>query len=160
MAKIKQHELRAYVKPADYRKIEQEAAARGGLSLSSTVRACLQEYLALKEELASSMNNAGQLGDEHSGKIIHTLLSRTEERVAATIEKLEERISDLSDQMMVMTAMIDRMYLGIMQHLPELPTELNDAAVASSKRRHQKWVKSTEKLIMVGGESHLLQEAE
>jgi NurA-like 5'-3' nuclease len=149
MAKIKQHELRAYVKPVDYKKIEQEAAARG-LSLSRTVRNCLMEYISLKEELASSMTNVGVLGDEQTGKIIHTLLARTEERVAATIQKMEERISGLSDQMLVMTAMIDRMYMGIMQHLPELPVELNEAAVASSKRRHQKWVKATEKLIISG----------
>jgi hypothetical protein len=149
MAKLKQHELRAYVKPQEYKRMEQEAQARG-LSLSRTVRICLMEYLKLKEELASSMNNAGELGDEHTGKIIHTLLSRTEERVAATIQKMEDRVSCLFDQMLVMTAMLDRMYLSVMQHLPELPAEMSEAAVASSKRRHDKWLKATKRLIDTG----------
>ncbi len=93
------------------------------------------------------MTDDSQLGDEHTGKIIHTLLSRTEERIASTIQRLENRISELFDQNVVLTAMIDRMYLGIMQHLPELPAEVGEAAIASSKRRHEKWVKSAEKLI-------------
>lgn len=146
MSKIKQHELRAYVKPEEFQLMERESTARR-LSLSRTVRVCLMEYLKLKEELATAMTDEGQLGDGHSGKIIHTLLARTEERVAATIQKLEGRISELYDQNLVMTAMMDRMYLGIMQHLPELPAEISEAAIASSRRRHEKWLKSTEKLI-------------
>jgi hypothetical protein len=149
MARIKQHELRAYVNPAEYKRMEQEAKARG-LSLSRTVKVCLAEYLKIKEELASSMSEAGTLGEDHTGKIIHTLLSRTEERVAATIQKVEDRVSLLYDHLLVVTAMLDRMYLGVMQHLPELPAEMNDAAIASSKRRHEKWIKATKKLIDSG----------
>jgi hypothetical protein len=149
MAKIKQHELRAYVKPNEFQRMKHESHARG-LSLSRTVRVCLMEYLNLKEELATSMTNAGQLGEEHTGKIIHTLLARTEERIAATIQKVEDRISDTFDQMLIMTAMLDRLYLGIMQHLPELPPEVGEAAIASSKRRHEKWLKATERLIQSG----------
>jgi hypothetical protein len=150
MAKIKQYELRSYVKPAEYKRIEQEAAARGGLSVSRTVRNCLLEYLSLKEELATAMTDAGKPGEEQTGRIIHTLLARTEERIGAAIEGVEERISGVHDQITILTAMLDRMYVGIMQHLPELPPELSEAAVASSKRRYEKWVKATEKMIMTG----------
>ena len=149
MAKIKQHELRAYVKPDEYQRMERESHARG-LSLSRTVRVCLLEYMKIKEELASSMSMAGELGDDHTGKIIHTLLARTEERIASTVQKLDDRMSEMFDQMVIMTAMIDRMYLGFMQHLPELPAEVGEAAIASSRRRHEKWIKATEKLIQSG----------
>jgi hypothetical protein len=149
MARIKQHELRAYVNSTEYKRMEQEAKGRG-LSLSRTVRVCLLEYLKIKEELASSMSDVGALGEEHTGKIIHTLLSRTEERVAATIQKVEDRVSLLYDHLLVVTAMLDRMYLGVMQHLPELPAEMSEAAIASSKRRHEKWIKATQRLLNEG----------
>jgi hypothetical protein len=149
MVKLKQHELRAYVKPGDFKKVEQEAAARG-LSVSRTVRNCLLEYLNLRKELATAMTDTGKLGDEQTGQIIHTLLARTEERIGITIQGIEERISGLFDQMQVVTAMLDRMYIGMMQHLPELPPELSEAAIASSKRRYTKWLKATEKLIASG----------
>lgn len=147
MAKIKKHELRSYVSAEDYKRIEQESATRN-MSISNTVKTCLSEYLNLKKELATSLEDCGSLGDDQSGKIIHTLLMRTEERVAATIERLEERIGYVSEQVTVLTAMIDRMYLGIMAHLPELPPELNEAAMASSKRRHKKWLDATEKMVV------------
>ncbi len=148
MAHLKKHELRAYVTQAEYKRMERESVARNA-SLSNTVKSCLLEYLNLKEELATTLTDSGTLGDEQSGKIIHTLLMRTEERVAATIERLEERISYVSDQVNLLTAMVDRMYLGIMAHLPELPPELNESAGASSKRRHKKWLEATEKMLVV-----------
>ena len=77
--------------------IERESSARR-LSLSRTVRVCLLEYLKLKEELATSMTDDSKLGDEHTGKIIYTLLSRTEERIASTIQKLENRISEYGNR--------------------------------------------------------------
>ena len=48
-----------------------------------------------------------------------------------------------------MTAMIDRLYLGITQHLPEVPEELAESAVAGAKRRHRKWMTAIEKLLNV-----------
>jgi hypothetical protein len=133
MAKLKFHELRAYVKPEDYRRLEKEASVRG-LSLSKTVRHCLMEYLNLRQELATAIEQPGKAGDEHTGTIIHTLLARTEERLAATIERQEDRLRQLQDQLLIMTAMIDRLYLGIMQHMPEIPLALAEGTVAGAKR--------------------------
>lgn len=146
MAKLKKCEFRAYVTPEDYKLLERESISRK-LSVSKTARDCLIEYFNLREELATTLQEPGKAGDNHTGKIIHTLLARTEERIAATIEKLEERISQLHDQNLLLTAMVDRMYMGLMQHLPEIPAEIADGVVASAKRRHAVWLKTVEKLI-------------
>lgn len=148
MTKLKRYELRAYVTPEEYQKLQKEMSSRGrDASMSKTVRDCLMEYLGIREELATAITEPGKPGDEHTGKVIHTLLARTEERLAATIERQEERISELHDQMMVMTAMMDRLYVGVMQHLPEMPAELAEGAVASANRRHRKWLDAVEKLL-------------
>lgn len=147
MAKLrKKPEFRAYVSPDDHKRLEREAISRG-VSLSKAARDCLMEYLHLREELATSLEEPGKAGEGHTGKIIHTLLARTEERIAATIEQLEDKISKLHDQNVVLTAMIDRLYMGLMQHLPEVPVDLAEGVVASAKRRHGLWLKMIEKLI-------------
>lgn len=146
MSKIRKYEFRAYVNAADHKRLEREAISRKQ-SISKTTRDCLIEYFNLREELATSMETPGKPGEDHTGKIIHTLLARTEERIAMTIEKLEERVSQLHDQNLLLTAMIDRMYMGLMQHLPEIPKEMKEGVVASSKRRHAVWLKTVEKLV-------------
>lgn len=149
MENIQKHELRAYVKATEYKRIEKEAVSRG-LSVSKTVRDCLTEYLNLRQKLATAVEKPGRAGEEHSGTIILTLLARTEERLAATIENQAEHTRQLQDQVCVITAMIDRLYLGIMQHLPEIPDNIADGAVAGAKRRHRKWMSAIEKLLAEG----------
>lgn len=149
MIKLKHHELRAYVSIADYQQLEQEATTRG-LSLSKTVRDCLREYFALRREMATAVKIPGQAGEEHTGAIIHTLLARTEERIACAIDRQAERISILEDQLLIQTAMLDRLYLGMMQHLPEVPESLAAGALSSAKRRHRKWMEAVQKLLDEG----------
>lgn len=151
MTKLKYHELRAYVGVEDYRQLEQEATHRG-LSISKTIRDCLKEYLALRREMATAVKVPGKSGEEHTGVIIHTLLARTEERVASAIDRQAERISMLEDQLLIQTAMLDRFYLGMMQHLPEVPESLAEGSIASAKRRHHKWMQAVQKLLDEGDE--------
>jgi hypothetical protein len=146
MTKLLKHELRTFVNREDYKRVEREAGTRRA-SVAKTVRDCLTEYFNLREELATAMTEPGKAGEEHSGKIIHTLLARTEERIAVTIERLEERISQLYDQNLILTAMLDRLYLGVMIHLPEVPKDLADGALASANRRHMNWLKAVEKIL-------------
>lgn len=152
MTKLKNHDVHIYLEYQDHRWLEDEAQNRR-LSLSKTARDCLSEYACLRRELATALEHPGQAGDQQEGTIIHTLLVRTEERLAATIEQQTKRISELQDQLLVLTSMIDRMYLGIMQHLPEVPNELAKSAVVSAKRRHKKWLDGVEQLL--GGEQSL-----
>lgn len=146
MSKLRKYELRALVSQEEYNRMEQEASGRN-TTLAKTIRDCLNEYLNLRVELATAMTEPGKAGEEQSGKIIHTLLARTEERLAATIGQLEERMNQMNDQMMVLTAMLDRHYFGMMTHLPTVPKELQEAAKASAKKRHEKWLNNIEKLL-------------
>lgn len=146
MTKLKRQDVHVYLEYQDHRWLEDEAQNRR-LSLSKTARDCLSEYASLRRELATALKQPGQAGDQQEGTIIHTLLARTEERLAVTIEQQTKRISELQDQLLVLTSMIDRMYLGIMQHLPEVPNELAKSAVAAAKRRHNKWLDSVEQLL-------------
>ena len=43
--------------------------------------------------------------------------------------------------------MIDRFYMGVMQHLPEVLDEVAEGAVTSASRRHSKWLGAIEKLL-------------
>ena len=142
----KYHDVHVYLQQQDYPRLEQEASSRG-ISLSKTVRHCLLEYLHLRLELATAIETPGEVGDSQSGRIIHTLLARTEERIAATIEQQLQKVDELHDQVGVLNAMIDRLYLGLMQHLPEIPGELTEVTVASATRRHKKWIEATKKIV-------------
>ena len=61
-------EVHSYLTPSDYRRLEQEAAARGA-SVSKCVADCLGEYFALRVEMASVVAAPGQLGEPHQGLI-------------------------------------------------------------------------------------------
>ena len=99
-------EVHSYLTPSDYRRLEQEAAARGA-SVSKCVADCLGEYFALRVEMASVVAAPGQLGEPHQG-LIHSLLARTEERLAATLKAHGERTAALEDAVQAVRAMIDR----------------------------------------------------
>jgi hypothetical protein len=136
MARLRR-EIHSYVSVVDYRRLKQEAAARG-TSLSKCIADCLSEYVTLRTEMASVVSSAGQLGQPHQG-LIHSLLARTEERLGATLDAQGERITELRDAMAILMAMLDRLTLLYLIHTPELPDELKDGAVATAKRRYTNW---------------------
>jgi len=142
-------EVHSYLTPSDYRRLEQEAAARGA-SVSKCVADCLGEYFALRVEMASVVAAPGQLGEPHQG-LIHSLLARTEERLAATLKAHGERTAALEDAVQAVRAMIDRLVLLYFVHTPEVPAELKDAAVATARRRYTNWRRAVDD--MVGGVS-------
>src|SRR5438270_6373858 len=100
------------VSPVEFRRLQQEARARG-VNLSTYVRRSVGEYLDLKTELAETMSSDAAAGNGSANglptpRIIHTLLARTEERIAATIDGQAERISRLREDVRAMAAMVDR----------------------------------------------------
>ena len=139
------HEIHSYLPPADYRRLQQEAAARGA-SLSRCVADCLREYLALRAEMAGIAAAPGALGEPHQG-LIHTLLARTEERLAATLEAHAERTGTLQVTLRRVESMLDRLTLLYLTHTPELPQEARDGAVAMAKRRYLKWRHAVEEQV-------------
>ena len=49
------------------------------------------------------------------------------------------RLGGLMHAMTRLESMIDRHYLGVMLHLPEVPEELRKARTASANDRHLSW---------------------
>ena len=139
------------VSPLEYQRLQREASA-GNVTLSSYARRAIRDYLDLKRELAETL-----AAEEGNGKrsaaprIIHALLARTEERMAATIDGQAERISRLRDDIRTIAAMIDRAYLGYLAHTPEVDGELRDAALVSAHRRHGSWLRAVEMFLRAGG---------
>jgi Arc/MetJ family transcription regulator len=143
------HAISSYLPPAEYRRLQQEAAARGA-SLSKCVADCLREYLALRADMASVALAPGELGEPHQG-VIHTLLARTEERLAATLAAHAARTAGLHETLRVVESMLDRLTLLYLTHTPEIPQERRDDAVAMAKRRYLKWRHAVEEQARAGG---------
>ena len=141
-------EIHSYVPLADYQRLQQEAAARGA-SLSQCVADCLREYLALRAELAGVAVSPGALGEPHQG-LIHTLLVRTEERLAATLDAHAERTATLQEALRVLERMLDRLTLLYLTHTPEIPPERREEAVATARRRYLKWRQAVEEQEQAG----------
>ena len=148
MARLRR-EIHSYVSVADYRRLKQEAAARG-TTLSKCIADSLSEYVTLRMEMASVATSPGQLGEPHQG-LIHSLLARTEERLAATLEVQSDRTSELQGAVQVVEAMLDRLTLLYLIHTPELPDDLKDGAVATARRRYSNWRRAVDKLVKTGG---------
>ena len=150
-----QQRITIRVSPVEFRRLQQEARARG-LNLSTYVRKSVAEYLDLKTELAETMSSDSSSGNESAGavptpRIIHTLLARTEERIAATIDGQAERISRLREDVRAMAAMVDRAYFGYLAHTPEIDPELRPAALSAARRRHSAWLGAVEQFLRAGG---------
>ena len=143
------HAIYSYLPLADYRRLQQEAAARGA-SLSKCVADCLREYLALRAEMAGALETPGELGEPHQG-LIHTLLARTEERLAATLGAHAERTAGLHEGLHRIERMLDRLTMLYLIHTPEIPPDRKDQAVTTAKPRYQKWRRAVDQPIQAGG---------
>lgn len=135
---LKKYEIKTYVTKEIYLRINQEATARNS-TMAKVMRDSLAEYFLLREELANAIESPGSMGDSHSGKIIHTLLARTEERLLLTIECLQKQLIETLEQQQLLSTMIDLFYLELMKYLPQIPKELLANANAMAKERHNKW---------------------
>ena len=88
---------------------------------------CLREYFALRVEMASAVTVPGALGEPQTG-LVHSLLSRTEERIRATLDAHATTLQRLE-------SMLDRLVQLYLLHTPEVARELHGGAVASANRR-------------------------
>ncbi len=138
--------VHARLEPGDYRQLQQEAAARG-LSAMACARECLREYFALRTEMASVATAPGKLGERHTG-LIHGLLARTEERLAAT---LDAHTAALIEELRRLAGMLDRLVLLYLLHTPEVAGQLQEAAVASANRRYANYRQAVNDLLATGG---------
>ncbi len=130
----------------DFRHLKQEAAARG-VTLTACVADCLREYFALRQEMATAVTTAGEPGGRHTG-LIHSLLARSEERLAATIDA---RAAELLDEQRMVASMLDRLVQLYLLHTPEVARELHAGAMASANRRYTNYRKAVSDLLAAGG---------
>ena len=135
--------IQAYVQRPEKQRLQREAAARG-VSVSQCVTDCLREYFAWREEMAAVIDNPGRPGDPHAGGPIQVLLARTESRLAAT---LDARVRDLMGEVHLLQSMIDRQAVSYFLHTPEVPAELQAAAVASANRRYRNWRRTVQRFV-------------
>lgn len=110
------------------------------------IRDGLSEYFLLREEMANAVESPGELGEKHTGNVIHTLLARTEERLKLIVDHLEKKVVENDAQLKTLVIMVDRFYLELMHYLPKLPTELANHAMATAKARYERWQEEIKKM--------------
>jgi hypothetical protein len=140
------YQIKTYVTKEIHERVAKEAMARN-CTMGRIIRDGITEYFLLREELANAIESPGNIGDSHTGKIIHTLLARSEQRSALLIEQLEKRLVSVYEQLDFLITMIDRFYINLMQYLPEIADKLKNHAIISSKIRHTQWLSEINKIL-------------
>ena len=109
-------------------------------SQSSILRNALDEHWALQDEIAAPI---GEVGDQKAGRLIHTLLAETEERIAGSydvsLRRLHRRVDALFRRIELLSVMVSQAYFVYLSHTPPIPDELRDSAITSAKRRYARW---------------------
>lgn len=126
----------------EHRQLHQEAAARN-VTVSACIADCLREYFTLRVEMASAVTAPGQPGERHTG-LIHSLLARTEERLAAT---LDAHATALSEDLRRLESMLVRLVQLYLVHTPEVARERHADAVASANRRYANYRQAVMELL-------------
>lgn len=103
--KLNKYEIKAYVTRELHQRVAEEALIRN-MTMSRIIREELNEYFSLREELANAIVIPGDLGENHTGKIIHTLLAHTEERFDLRINKLEKQVLVVDNQLKLLINML------------------------------------------------------
>jgi hypothetical protein len=86
-------ELRIWLGRGLYERVSREAAIRG-MSLSAVARTCLQEYFALRDELASSIeDDTGGQGIRSPSKTLHLLIAHAETRIRGELRLQDEELA-------------------------------------------------------------------
>jgi hypothetical protein len=132
-------ELRIWLGRELYERVSREAAIRG-MSLSGVARTCLQEYFALRDELASSIeDDTGGQGIRSPSKTLHLLIAQAEARIRSGLQGQDEELAQIRRTLRKLEIMADQQYLGLMVHLPEPSARRYEAHLASAERRHGLW---------------------
>nr|MDQ2696568.1 hypothetical protein [Pseudomonadota bacterium] len=61
------------------------------------------------------------------------------------------RIGAVKAELVEVRTMIDRLALSVLIHLPEVPDEIKEGALASGNLRHSRWRRAVEKLLLEEG---------
>ena len=144
--KLQNYEIKINVTKDLYQRILQEASAKNS-KMARVVRESVLQYFSLREELASSIEAPGDLGEDHNGKVIHTLLARTEARFELSISSLEEKLINMNDKLQFIISMVDRLCFDMMMYMPRLPENLVSEATARANFRYNEWMKAVKRFL-------------
>ena len=151
MPMAKARRVQVYLDPALHDRLVAEITVRRGDSLSSAVSSILADHFALMDELAQVLQPGTPPGEPKQGRIIHTLLAETEERVMEGMDRQGKRIGGVRAEVAELRAMVDRLAFSLLVHLPEVPEATREAALSSANVRYGKWRRAVEKLLEEGG---------
>ncbi len=140
--------LQTYLTEKDCASLEREATARR-LTRSSCMRRILESHLRHQRDLVGVTDHPEVAGAAATN--ILTRLREHEERVAATVRSVGDELAELEEAVQLVMAMVDRVYFGLMVHLPEVPATERAGAVASAERRHLQWQRHVRTLAEAGG---------
>jgi hypothetical protein len=131
--------ITVYLSDAQLEYLRREAAKRRR-SLSSYVTDCLLDYHV---EAAPAVNTRPDTSPP-----FNVLLRDTEERIGTEIERRTSGArTQLSKQLMVLTAMLDRFVLSALVHTPEVPEANRSKAVSSGERRYRNWREAVKEVL-------------
>lgn len=109
-------------------------------SLSSYITHCLLDYHVEAAPVPRTSNE--------SSPPFSALLRDTEENIAAEIEKRTSGAStQLSKQLMVLTAMLDRFVLSNLVHTREVSEANRSNAISSGERRYANWREAVKEVL-------------
>ena len=140
--------LQTYLSEKDCKTLEREATARR-LTRSSCMRRILESHLRHQRDLVGVTDHPEAAGAAEMN--ILARLREHEERVAATVRSVGDELAWVEQTVQLVMAMVDRVYLGLMVHLPEVPERERAGAVASAERRHLQWQRHVRTLAEAGG---------
>ncbi len=147
MAEFKTNQLKFRLDDEMYQRLRQEMKTMGHASLAETVRYVIAEHFALQEELASAIQIEGQ---EPTGRIIHTVLAGTEERIGRSLDGVGRRLDRLFERMEMLSVMESQSYLGFLSHTPEVAEQHRAALWDGAQKRHQRWERRCADILRKG----------
>ena len=131
--------ITVYLSDAQLEYLRREAAKRRR-SLSSYVTDCLLDYHVEPQ--------FGGNKPPETSPPFRALLRDAEDRIAAEIEsRTSGARANLSKQLMVLTAMLDRFVLSNLVHTSEVPEANRSNAISSGERRYGNWREAVKELL-------------
>jgi len=109
----------------------------------------LEELYAIRDELSQPIEVTRRAAARP--RLIHRLLAGTETRLAADLDRHLAEVGALGDAVRRLEAMLDRQYVGLMLHLPEVPDGDAKARSTSALERHRAWKCAVRELLRDGG---------
>ncbi len=109
----------------------------------------LEELYAIRDELSQPIEVARSAGVAKP-RLIHRLLAETETRLATDLDRHLAEVGAFGDAVRRLEAMLDRQYVGMMLHLPEVPDEDAKARSTSALERHRAWKCAVRELLRDG----------